>query len=85
MGQDAPHPREHEQGRQVPFRRFGTIFVLDVPKMGLNQKDLVSVACALRPSAVLTDGVVGAALHHLRRRVLREQGQAPRHVRGAHL
>lgn len=57
-------------------RKFGVVFLLDVPKMGLDQKDLVRIhpveSCC---ETILMCGLKGATVYHVHRCMLRKQGK----------
>lgn len=52
-------------------QRFRTLFVTDVPRMGLSEKDKVGVTKGFRPSFTYSGRLVlGTAIHHVYRCVL---------------
>ena len=53
-------------------KNFGTVFLLDIPKMGLDSKD--KVRFSMFKCCVITDLALGTEVHHVHRRVLRKQG-----------
>ena len=63
-------------------RVFGTVFVTDVPKLGIGRKDVVSLQSAFPASCSLW---IGPAVHYVHRRVLRVQDKAVCLLRGTHL
>lgn len=70
-------------------QRFRTLFVTDVPRMGLSEKDKVEWhQDSLRSSPLLNlvfFSLLGAAIHHVHRRVLRQPDPVVCFVRGSHL
>lgn len=56
-------------------KNFSTIFLVDVPKMGLERKDLVCFFYDLIPRSRQSNSwFLGPKIHYFRRRMLREQG-----------
>lgn len=55
-------------------KTFPTVFLLDIPKMGLDSKDKVNIrTISLFPSY---RAILGEKVHHIYRRMLRKQGKS---------